>query len=209
MEELKFEDLIDTKWDVRGWSKEQKSLWQKECFNLGLTWNGKVTVKHLTATYYFIGIYGLTFIDDDYHEYFLSKSSHQERQFTDMFPDYEASKPTDVMEEIKKLFVAELDKGASTKGSDEDERGFEGLVYVEPASTNDLQYFSLSRDVCSDEQWKYAMINLPKDKIFSGINDQTTTVQWCCDDKHWFCNEYEDNDTHVTFNDLFQYKDEM
>lgn len=207
MTELKREDLLLTKWDVRDWSAEQKILWQQECFKLSLTWGGSITVDHLTATHYFIGQLGLTYIDDNDHEYFLRKSSHKEKQFTDMFPDYEAPKPIDVVEEIKQLFVAEMGKGdsegCSAEDEDEDERGFEGLVYVETG----IMGASIPFKSLSEEQLAFIIetfnISVP--------TPCKTHVSFLTTGEVYFSSPRQSDKScyNLTFNQLFKYEDEL
>ncbi|AUR91598.1 hypothetical protein NVP1161O_156 [Vibrio phage 1.161.O._10N.261.48.C5] len=210
MAELKREDLINTKWDVRDWSEEQKVLWQQKCFKLSLAWGGSsITVDHLTATHYFIGQLGLTYINDNDHEYFLRKSSHQEKQFTDMFPNYEAPKPIDVVEEIKQLFVTEMNK----EDSDEDERGFEGLVVEEDVIPFDRHWVIYCKELSKDQlNYMENVFNIDH-RYNPAVSNQDVVMGDLVTMEMWSnCSENflpSDTATVISFNDLFKYEDEL
>ena len=205
MTELKREDLLSTKWDVRDWSEEQRTLWQQECFQLGMKWYRESVAKleHLDTedyAFYYIEPTAVLMQDDHGCEQEFTELGFTEKQFTDMFPNYEAPKPINVVEEIKQLFLAEMDK--EDFDGDEDERGFEGLVYVEPKDyTPNIAKHNLSEDQLNFIIGKFGGLEMTskEEDTYIYIDDGVVkTTRYPL---------YTTKDKIVTFNDLFKYED--
>lgn len=83
---------------------------------------------------------------------------------------------------------------------------FEDLVYVKPLSTNTYQYFRISKEDCSEDQWRY-LVNYFANPHCLGVEE---TLQCCpADEDFWFDNEPDPTDTHIIFNDIFKHKSEV
>ncbi len=212
MTELKREDLINTKWDVRDWSEEQKTLWQEKCFELGFSWwCVPEAVSNQDATHYWLEQdLDILYISDSDHDYFLRDEAVQ-KQFSDMFPEYEIPKPIDVVEEIRQLFIAKMGKEDFEGGSDEDEdeRGFDGLVYVEPRLIE--KYYVILLSDLSEAQILFLEDNLQfhpnggseKDEDIKGLASERGEGDW------FFYSSTSPHDTRISFNQLFKYEDEL
>ncbi|CAM0057649.1 hypothetical protein VPHK406_0168 [Vibrio phage K406] len=212
MTKLKREDLLSSKWDVRDWSEEQRTLWQQECFQLGIKWYRESVAKleHLDTedyAFYYIEPTAVLMQDDHGCEQEFTELGFTEKQFTDMFPNYEAPKPINVVEEIKQLFLAEMDK--EDFDGDEDERGFEGLVYVEPKLIE--KYYVIPLAWLSEEQSTFLNNTLDfhphgdsvEDVVAAGLASLEGKGNW------FFCTEIDVKDTKISFNQLFKYEDEL
>ncbi|CAM0059271.1 hypothetical protein VPHK460_0211 [Vibrio phage K460] len=210
MTKLKREDLLSSKWDVRDWSEEQRTWWQQECFKLGILWfcSSVAELDHLDAedcAFYYIEPTGILMQDDHDCETEFTELNFTEKQFSDMFPDYEAPKSVNVVEEITQLFSEEMDK----EGSDEDERGFEGLVYVEPKFIE--KYYVILLSDLSEEQLLFLEDNLQfhpnggseKDEFTKGLASARGEGDW------FFYSSTSPQDTRISFNQLFKYEDEL
>ena len=197
MTELKRENLLATEWDVRDWSEEQKRWWQEKSFKLGFSWpSGSTKVRHLGAEVFQLW----DDMDMTYSGKFSRDKDFTEKQFSDMFPDHEAPKPINVVEEIKQLFLAEMDK--EDFDGDEDERGFEGLVYVEPKDyTPNIAKHNLSEDQLNFIIGKFGGLEMTskEEDTYIYIDDGVVkTTRYPL---------YTTKDKIVTFNDLFKYED--
>ena len=221
MTELKREDLLETKWDVRDWSEEQRTLWQQECFQLGMKWYRESVAKleHLNTedyAFYYIEPTAVLMQDDHGCEQEFTELGFTEKQFTDMFPNYEAPKSINVVEEITKLFSEEMDKEDSEV--DEDERGFERLALnkkVIPSGSNWVIYLKgLSREQLYfmesffKTDCRYNLLGDIQDVVMGhlGHNDENHLHMWSNYSKDFLPSN---TCTVVSFNDLFKYEDEL
>ncbi|AGG57938.1 hypothetical protein VPBG_00166 [Vibrio phage helene 12B3] len=201
MTELKREDFQGTWFDVSGWTEEQKTQFQLKCFELGYRWFiNDARVQELQASRYFLIRNCITYSTGQYY----SREHEVQKQFTDMFPNYEAPKPIDVVEEIRQLFVAEMGKEDSEVG--EDERGFEGLVYVEPDRGVCIPYSVLSQD-----QKEFLLDSLSFKTCYGHNEPNACHFSYDEGAKVWFTETRElcDRDFLISFNDLFKYEDEL
>ncbi|AUR93349.1 hypothetical protein NVP1187O_036 [Vibrio phage 1.187.O._10N.286.49.F1] len=206
---LKREEFYHTKWDVRAWSEEQLDWFITELISRGYSWPLSQEVSEVNFLYLEdrgVICYGF----DDYN--FDCMNKYIQKYFEDMFPsvssDHEAPKPIDVVEEIKQLFVAEMDKEDSEGCSeeDEDERGFEGLVYVEPERSVCIPYSVLSQD-----QKEFLLDNLNFKTCYGHNEPNACHFSYDEGAKVWFTETQEicDRDFLITFNQLFKYEDEL
>ncbi|AUR94155.1 hypothetical protein NVP1193O_024 [Vibrio phage 1.193.O._10N.286.52.C6] len=198
MTELKREDFQGTWFDVSEWTEEQKTQFQLKCFELGYKWfTDDVRVQELGASRYFLIRDCITYSTGQYY----SREHEVQKQFTDIFPEYEAPKPIDVVEEIKQLFLAEMDK--NTFEGDEAERGFEGLVYVETGilgasipfkslSEGQLTFITEMFDITETTIGKTHVTFLTTGEVYFSSPKQS--------DKSCY---------NLTFNQLFKYEDEL
>ncbi|CAM0054715.1 hypothetical protein VPH184E373B_0187 [Vibrio phage 184E37-3b] len=212
MPELKREDLINIKWDVRDWSEEQRTLWQQECFKLGMSWfcSSVAEIDHLDAedyAFYYIEPTGILMHDDHDCETEFTELNFTEKQLSDMFPDYEAPKLINVVEEITQLFSEGMDKEDSEV--DEDERGFEGLVYVEPKFIE--KYYVIPLAWLSEEQSTFLNNTLDFHPHSDSVDEEVAVGLASLEGKgNWFfCTQIDESDTRISFNQLFKYGDEL
>lgn len=197
MSELKREDFYNTKWDVRDWTEEQKIQWQEKCFELGFAWiKSGHTFSHPYADFYYLersiaitwGLGGAV--------------GYTEKQFSDMFPEEAPLQPKlDVIQEI--VVMVESHKSEISEEGDEDERGFEGLVYVEPKYSH--SYIVL--DKLSEEQKTFIQQNLDCDEDVSTTRYPKLSIHG----SSWFTGFGFTNDTllEVSFNHIFKYKEDL
>lgn len=205
MTELKREDFQGTWFDVSKWTEKQKVEFQLKCFELGYRWlSQQAQVQELQAGRYYLIRDCITY---SYSQYESTKHK-VEKQFSDMFPEYETPKPIDVVEEIKQLFVAEMGKEDSEGCSeeDEDERGFDGLVYVEPDRDVCIPYSVLSQD-----QKEFLLDSLNFKTCYGHNEPNAWHFSYEEGDLVWFTETQEicDRDFLISFNDLFRYEDEL
>ena len=204
MTELKREDFQGTWFDASKWTEKQKVKFQLKCFDLGYRWLAREERSQElgAARYFLIGdciTYSLIQYDSVKHKV--------EKFYEDMFPNYEAPKPIDVVEEITKLFSEEMDK--EDFDGDEDERGFEGLVYVEPKFIE--KYYVIPLAWLSEEQSTFLNNTLDfhphgdsvEDVVAAGLASLEGKGNW------FFCTEVDVTDTKISFNQLFKYEDEL
>lgn len=205
MKQLTREEFDGTFFDVSEWTDEQKTKFQERCFELGYTWRGQYgTVQELQASRYYLGRCYLTFTNFQYE----SANHPVQKYYSDMFPE-EIQAPTpklDVISEIVKL----VQEREEVSVSEEDERGFDGLVYTEIENGKPSeQYFVIKKRQCSPDQWDYLFNNL---QITQGTEqgDEDPTLQICNDGEGWFGNDdISRTDTVISFNDLFKYKEDI
>ena len=208
MTELKREEFQGTWFNTSKWTEKQKVKFQLKCFELGYRWLGHEELpQELDAARYFLSRNCITYADNQYD----SPVHNVEKFYEDMFPNYEAPKSINVVEEITQLFVAEMDKGDFEECSeeDEDERGFEGLVYVEPEPTGN--YYILPLDGLSEEQSTF-LNNTLDFHPHSGLGRGEVAVGLASlkgKDNWFFCTSITSIDTRISFNDLFKYEDEL
>jgi hypothetical protein len=90
---MKKEDFINTKWDAREWTKEQKAKWQNRIFELGFSWGGwDKRVRYITSDFYYVSDSSVTYGGDfaffngregklmTYEDAFPSPTQHLEGQ---------------------------------------------------------------------------------------------------------------------------------
>jgi hypothetical protein len=109
---VKKEDLINTKWDAREWTKEQKAKWQKRMFELGFSWGcGSARTKYLRSDFYYIGNTGLSY-GGGYT--FFNDRNVKQMTYEDAFPS-----PTQHLEQqrAKARFDASIDATLAERGS--------------------------------------------------------------------------------------------
>lgn len=204
MSELKFEGR---KWDARNWTREQKIQWQEKTFELGYSWDGE-GVHYLDSSYYTTNKDGSLYRSDvSYH---FSESSGELLTFGDMFPE-EKEEKLDVIKEITELFSESL---VDDNVSEEDERGFEGLVYVEPDLPY-LDYWYIHLEDLSSEQLHFLSKFFTTDNRFT-FEDEEGILMYQKGNSDgmviWTnylsrCGSTKMNK--VSFNDLFQYEDKL
>lgn len=194
---MKREDFINTKWDVREWTEEQKIQWQEKCFELGFKWGGEgVYVENSDKNFYYLST-GILFGDD--LEFFNSDEDNI-KTFEDMFPE-------EKLDPIQTIVEMVNERKQYIEDSEEGDRGFEGLVYIEPDFQDTLTYYVVEKKSCSEDQWRYLVENL---QLCTGSTGKEGSLQNCGDGNGWFGHDYaEFKDKIVTFNDLFQYKEDM
>ncbi len=110
---MKKEDFINTKWDAREWTEEQKAQWQKRMFDFGLVWkSGDTNILYLDKCYYFIDQSGFITCDDLYDEYAIRPE--EPASYEDAFPS-----PTQHLEQqrAKARFDASIDATLAERGS--------------------------------------------------------------------------------------------
>lgn len=202
MSELKREDFIDTKWNACDWTEEQKIKWQEKCFELGFSWQGKTKVLGLNCNFFWMGDNNHLYFDNNDYEFFLEEDS-VEKQFSDMFPEKNPVQPEmkpeiDVIQEI--VDMVESRKG-EVEESEEDEHGFEGLVYVEPE--NDMSYLVL--DKLSEEQKMFIQQNLKCDECI--VTTKYPKLSISCGEYYTGFGFTDDTSLEISFNDIFKYKE--
>ena len=199
MSKLKF---AGRKWDARKWTREQKIQWQEKAFELGYS-RSREGVNYLDSTYYTTNKDGSLY--RSWAGCHFPESSGELLTFGDIFPEEEEDEKLDVIKEITGLFSERL---LEEDVSDEEERGFRGLVYVEPEFKDSNTYFSILRKNCTEPQWKYLLDTL--DLFREEPHGMYESLQNCGDGDGWFdCSSVDDDDVVVSFNDLFQYEDEL
>ena len=211
MTELKREDFQGTWFDASKWTEKQKVKFQLKCFDLGYRWLAREErPQELDAARYFlIGdciTYSLTQYDSVKHRV--------EKFYEDMFPDYEAQKPIDVVAEIKQLFSEEMDKVDSDV--EEDERGFEGLLINANAVESEQHWVIFLKDLSNEQlQWmesvfttdsRYTPTSGSQDVVMGNLRGEDAMSMWSNYSRDFLPAL---NCTVVTFNQLFKYEDEL
>ena len=211
MTELKREDFYNTNWDVRGWSEEMKRHWQDKCFAFGFRWgSGSTEVQHLSEDYYQLWCdQDMTYSSTPYKD-----SPFISSKYEDVFPNYEAPRPINVIEEITQLFSEELDKVDSEV--DEDERGFERLLINSNAVESEQHWVIFLKDLSNEQlQWmesvfttdsRYTPTQGSQDVVMGNLRGEDAMSMWSNYSRDFLPAL---NCTVVTFNQLFKYEDEL
>ncbi|CAL9974313.1 hypothetical protein VPHF99_0191 [Vibrio phage F99] len=209
MTELKREDFIDTWFDVSKWTEKQKVKFQLKCFELGYRWIGhEERPQELDGARYFLIRSCITYSTTQYD----SNEHKVEKFYEDMFPDYEAPKPINVVGEITQLFSEEMDK----EDSDEDERSFEGLVINSNVVESEQHWVIFLKDLSNEQlQWmesvfttdsRYIPTQGSQDVVMGNLRGEDAMSMWSNYSKDFLpsitC-------TVITFNQLFKYEDEL
>jgi hypothetical protein len=81
---MKKEDFINTKWDAREWTKEQKAKWQARMYQLGFSWGiGTKGQYHLCEDFYYVRSY---FIGCGGDYYYFNDHRNKQMTYEDAFP---------------------------------------------------------------------------------------------------------------------------
>lgn len=195
MSEQKF---AGRKWDARNWTREQKIQWQEKAFELGYRWFGVREFEYIDKDFFITPFTGtwMFFGESANHGF---ESSGELLTFEDMFPEEEEEK-LDVIKEITELFYERL---LEEDVSDEEERGFEGLVYVQP------KVFGASVPLKNLTEPQIEFIS----EMFNiGLPPEGKTHFSCLStgDRYYSRPKwYNDSCYNLSFNDLFKYEDEL
>jgi len=109
---VKKEDFIDTKWDAREWTKEQKVKWQNRMFEIGFSWGGwDKRVRYITSDFYYVSDSSVTYGGD--FTFFNGREGNL-MTYEDAFPS-----PTQHLEgqRAKARFDASIDATLAERGS--------------------------------------------------------------------------------------------
>lgn len=88
-------DFIRTKWDVSGWSEDEKRAWQEYMFTLGFEWPGAgKSVSSLDAAHYFINANNWLGFGDSHEQRFFDRRKHKQLWWGDVFSTKEDIKIT-------------------------------------------------------------------------------------------------------------------
>lgn len=198
---MKKEDFYFTKWDAREWTDEQKTRWQEKCFELGFSWGcGIGGVENLHATYYLLeDSKEITFLEISNRESFLVNGAKQ-MFFEDMFPSENSEQPAHALDVVAAI-VEQVNLRKQQLECEEDDRGFEGLIYVEP----DNQWDCLVLSKLTEDQKKFIFEELVCDE--SPLTTSYPKISFV--GSSWTTGYGIDGQREVTFNDLFQYKENL
>jgi len=109
---MKKEDFLDTKWDAREWTKEQKAKWQNRMFEFGIPWGcGSTKPICLEKDFYYIINTSIGF---GFNCGFFNERKEKQMTYEDAFPS-----PTQHLEgqRAKARFDASIDATLAERGS--------------------------------------------------------------------------------------------